>query len=139
MFQRLYVWQENPQWTTLWEDVAEKAVLRLTGKTANPHYLGALIIEGVRPVSPREVKRFLVIDGQQRLTTLQLVLCAFRDCARSYDWKTLDRTTTRYLENPDADVMENPDEEVFKVWPTTLNRDVFSGLLKAGSEMHWVQ
>jgi uncharacterized protein with ParB-like and HNH nuclease domain len=25
MFQRLYVWQQTPQWTTLWEDVVEKA------------------------------------------------------------------------------------------------------------------
>lgn len=68
MFQRLYVWQENPQWATLWEDITEKALLQLNGVTTNPHYLGALIIEGVRPSSPREVKRFLVIDGQQRLT-----------------------------------------------------------------------
>lgn len=92
MFQRLYVWTENPQWTTLWEDVTEKALLQLRGETTNPHYLGALIIEGVRPSSPREVKRFLVIDGQQRLTTLQLLLCAFRDISRKNDWKTLDRT-----------------------------------------------
>jgi len=134
MFQRLYVWQENPQWATLWEDVTEKAVLQLKGIEVNPHYLGALIIEGVRPNSPREVKRFLVIDGQQRLTTLQLLLCAYRDLARKNEWKTLDRTVTRYLENADPDVMEKPEEEVFKLWPTTLNRDVFSGILSAASK-----
>jgi uncharacterized protein with ParB-like and HNH nuclease domain len=64
MFQRLYVWQENPQWATLWEDVTEKALLQLKGIKTNPHYLGALIIEGIKPTSPNEVKRFLVIDGQ---------------------------------------------------------------------------
>jgi hypothetical protein len=133
MFQRLYVWQENPQWSTLWEDVTEKALLQLSGVQTNPHYLGALIIEGVRPNSPREVKRFLVIDGQQRLTTLQLLLCAYRDIARKNDWKTLDRPVTRYLENADPDVMENPGEEIFKLWPTTLNRDVFRSILSAGS------
>lgn len=134
MFQRLYVWQETPQWETLWEDVVEKADLQLSGKPSTPHYLGALIIEGVRPSSPREVKRFLVIDGQQRLTTLQLLLCAFRDIARKNEWRTLDRATTRYLENSDADVMESPDEELFKLWPTTLNRDVFRSVLSAGSK-----
>lgn len=133
MFQRLYVWQEYPQWRTLWEDVAEKAKLQLEGRKTNPHYLGALIIEGVRPSSPREVKRFLIIDGQQRLTTLQLLLCAFRDIARQKDWKNLDRTISRYLENADPDVMERPDEEVFKLWPTKLNRDIFSGILRCGS------
>jgi uncharacterized protein with ParB-like and HNH nuclease domain len=60
MFQRLYVWQQTPQWTTLWEDVVEKADLQLSGQKSNAHYLGALIIGGVRPSSPREVKRFLV-------------------------------------------------------------------------------
>lgn len=61
MFQRLYVWQQTPQWTTLWEDVTEKADMQIAGTTTNAHYLGALIIEGVRPSSPREGKRFLVI------------------------------------------------------------------------------
>ena len=134
MFQRLYVWQETPQWETLWEDVVEKADLQLAGKPSTPHYLGALIIEGVRPSSPREVKRFLVIDGQQRLTTLQLLLCAFRDIARKNEWRTLDRASTRYLENSDADVMESPEEELFKLWPTTLNRDVFRSVLSTGSK-----
>lgn len=133
MFQRLYVWQEVPQWSTLWEDVTEKANLQLEGKGSNPHYLGALIIEGVRPNSTREVKRFLVIDGQQRLTTLQLLLCAYRDIARKNGWKQLDRETTRYLENADADVMENPEEERFKLWPTALNRAVFGAIISASS------
>jgi hypothetical protein len=134
MFQRLYVWQETPQWVNLWEDIVEKADLQLAGAKTNAHYLGALIIEGVRPSSPREVKRFLVIDGQQRLTTLQLLFAAFRDFARQSEWKTLDRATTRYLENVDPDVMEHPDEEVFKLWPTTLNRDVFRQVVSAGSK-----
>lgn len=133
MFQRLYVWKETPQWETLWEDVAEKADLQLRGIKTNPHYLGALIIEGVRPTSPREVKRFLVIDGQQRLTTLQLLLCAFRDVARTAGWVTLERPAARYLENADADVMEKPDEELLKLWPTTLNRGVYRDIITAGS------
>src|SRR5882672_2525307 len=134
MFQRLYVWKETPQWGTLWEDVIEKADLQLAGTASNAHYLGALIIEGVRPSSPREVKRFLVIDGQQRLTTLQLLFCAYRDFAKKREWKTLDRTTSRFLENADVDVMEHPDEERFKLWPTTLNRSFFSDIISAGSK-----
>lgn len=133
MFQRLYVWQETPQWTNLWEDITEKADLQIEKIKTNAHYLGALIIEGVRPSSPREVKRFLVIDGQQRLTTLQLLFCAYRDFARKNEWKTLDRAATRYLENVDPDVMEHPEEELCKVWPTTLNRDVFRKMVSAGS------
>lgn len=134
MFQRLYVWQQSPQWETLWEDVVEKSALRIADKETNPHYLGALIIEGVKPTSPREVKRFLVIDGQQRLTTLQILLCAFRDLARQKEWKSIDKPLSRYLENADPDVMEKPDEEAFKLWPTTLNRDIFRSVLTSGSK-----
>jgi hypothetical protein len=133
MFQRLYVWGEDPQWRTLWEDVVEKADNRLNGKLTNAHYLGALIIEGVRPGSANEVTRLLLIDGQQRMTTIQLLLCAFRDYAKAAGWVSLERKTTRYLENPDADVMDNPDEEIFKVWPTQLNRDVFASIIRAQS------
>jgi hypothetical protein len=135
MFQRLYVWKESPQWQTLWEDISEKASLRIEGKTARPHYLGALIIEGVKPESPQEVKRFLVIDGQQRMTTLQILLCAFRDLARQQGWPAIDKPLTRYVENPDPEVMEKPEEEVYKVWPTTLNRDVFRSVMSAGSRV----
>jgi hypothetical protein len=133
MFQRVYVWKDDPQWSTLWDDIAEKAELQLEGTQTNAHYLGALIIEGVRPTSPREVKRFLVIDGQQRLTTIQLLLCAFRDIARAEQWTALDTTVTRLLENANPEAMEHPDEERFKIWPTTLNRDVFRSIIGAGS------
>ena len=93
MFQRLYVWQREPQWQALWEDLAEKAELQIKGVKSNAHYLGALIIEGVPPKTPREVKRFLIIDGQQRLTTLQLMISAFRGIARDRGWQTLERAT----------------------------------------------
>jgi len=133
MFQRLYVWQQDPQWATLWEDLIEKADLRLAGKKTNPHYLGALIIEGVKPISANEVTRLLVIDGQQRLTTLQLLLAAFRDFSESQNWAALEKKANRYIENPDPDTMENPEEEVLKLWPTQLNRQVFSDVVTAHS------
>lgn len=133
MFQRLYVWQQTPQWATLWEDLIEKAELRLQNKKSNPHYLGALIVEGVKPKSANEVTRMLVIDGQQRLTTLQILLAAFRDFARTQEWSALEKKANRYIENPDPDTMENPEEEIFKLWPTQLNRTIFSDVVTAGS------
>jgi len=132
MFQRLYVWKESPQWQTLWEDISEKASLRVEGRSTRPHYLGALIIEGVKPESPQEVKRFLVIDGQQRMTTLQILLCAFRDLAKQNHWPAIEKPLTRYVENPDPEVMEKPEEEIYKLWPTTLNRDIFRSIMSAG-------
>ena len=130
MFQRKYVWQQDPQWQNLWEDIEEKADFRIKGKNTHPHYLGALIVDGVKKVG-NEVGRMLVIDGQQRLTTLQLLLCAFRDLAIKNKWSALDKRLSRLLENPDQDIMDEPDVEKFKVWPTTLNRDIFSAIVVA--------
>ena len=130
MFQRKYVWQEDPQWQNLWEDIEEKADFRIREKSTHPHYLGALIVDGVKKVG-NEVGRMLVIDGQQRLTTLQLLLCAFRDLAIKNKWAVLDKRLSRLLENPDQDIMDEPDVEKFKVWPTTLNRDIFSAIVVA--------
>jgi len=135
MFQRLYTWDEHPQLETLWEDIEEKALLRLKQVESRPHYLGALIIEGVKPSSPREIKRFLIIDGQQRLTTLQLLFCAYRDLSKDRGWINLERTVTRYLLNADRDVMEHPEEEELKLWPTTLNREIFRNIILAGSKL----
>ena len=75
-----------------------------------------------------------MIDGQQRLTTLQILLCAFRDFARKKEWKSLDRSASRLIENPDIDVMENPDEEQYKLWPTALNREIYSNIISAGGK-----
>ena len=61
-----------------------------------------------------------------------MLFCAYRDVARKNQWKALDRPVTRYLENADPDVMLHPEEELFKLWPTTLNRDVFSAIVTAG-------
>lgn len=134
MFQRKYVWQEDPQWQNLWEDIEEKADFRLGLKSTHPHYLGALIVEGVKPITGNEVTRMLVIDGQQRLTTILLLLCAFRDFAHKLEWTALYRRLSRLLENSDQDVMDEPEIEKFKLWPTTLNRDLFSSILSAGSQ-----
>jgi hypothetical protein len=134
MFQRLYVWQQTPQWSTLWEDIIEKAELRLSGKKANPHYLGALIIEGVQPKTANEVTRLLVIDGQQRLTTIQLLLAALRDVANAQNWTSIAKKANRYIENPDPETMENPEEETLKLWPTQLNRQIFKAVVMAGSK-----
>lgn len=76
LFQRPYVWDETDQWEPLWGDVRRLAEFRL----ANPgavasHFLGAVVVQaqdaqlGALAVSN-------VIDGQQRLTTLQLLMDA---------------------------------------------------------------
>ncbi|PUB19873.1 uncharacterized protein DUF4357 [Promicromonospora sp. AC04] len=76
LFQRPYVWDETEQWAPLWADVRRMAELRLNDpfRTA-AHFLGAVVLQ-VQETSVGSVPARNVIDGQQRLTTLQLLMDA---------------------------------------------------------------
>jgi len=68
-FQRTYVWDEN-NWEELIEEFLDEE------KTNN--FLGAIILKQLPPVSGR-AKELEVIDGQQRLTTISILLKAIYD------------------------------------------------------------
>jgi hypothetical protein len=100
IFQRPYDWKIKQQ-AKLWEDIVEQYERNLDpGKSGLPrsHFMGSLVVS---PDShPDFAKpRYLLIDGQQRLTTLTILLCAFRDTTTelgSPEQATFDRT---YLKN----------------------------------------
>lgn len=80
-YQRNYVWNEFDQWEPLWLDVVNIAETLMQLPPAyhqdppKPHFLGATVLKEItRPGA--NVRSFVVIDGQQRLTTLQLFLTA---------------------------------------------------------------
>lgn len=79
LFQRQYVWNKDQQWEPLWEDIRRKFVECLEGRKDAPvHFLGAMVLDQKQTPTTHVEKR-QVIDGQQRLTTLQLFLAALRD------------------------------------------------------------
>ena len=77
LFQRPYVWNKEIQWGPLWRDVV-RVTERLLAEPAvkhQPHFLGAVVIQQLQnPVGSLQVRT--IIDGQQRLTTLQVLLDA---------------------------------------------------------------
>jgi len=133
MFQRHYVWSRSEQWEPLWDDIAEKLVTRKSDSRTPPHFLGAVILDSARRTSTKQVSRFIVIDGQQRLTTFQLLLAALRDTATRRSLPHIARAAERCLLNPDVELMERPEQEQYKLWPTLVNRDVFCQIVSAGS------
>ncbi len=74
LFQRPYVWDEREQWQPLWQDVRRMAELRLAMPgSQGTHFLGAVVLQAQdAPHGAVAVKN--VIDGQQRLTTVQLLM-----------------------------------------------------------------
>lgn len=131
LFQRQYVWNRDQQWEPLWEDVSRKFEEFLEGRKDAPvHFLGALVLDQ-RQSPTTHVEKRQVIDGQQRLTTLQLFLAAFRDFAREEGHDELADECDSYLLN--RGMMAEPQIDRFKVWPTQLDRTQFSDVIIAGS------
>ncbi len=130
IYQRHYVWEWTKQWEPFWLDVRTKAIERLDGRERRfSHFMGALVLESRGKPSVKQVPSFQVVDGQQRLTTFQLFLTAARHYAIELGYETAAENIKRYLMNSDPHLMEDPDVEVLKVWPTEYDRELFKDLI----------
>jgi len=131
LFQRQYVWSEEQQWLPLWEDIERKFAESLDGRKDAPnHFLGAMVLDQKQSPTGHVVVR-QVIDGQQRLTTLQIFLSAYRDFCKAHACDALAAECEKFLLN--TGMMANADVDKFKVWPTQLDRLQFSDVVSAGS------
>jgi uncharacterized protein with ParB-like and HNH nuclease domain len=78
LFQRPYVWQRSRNWEPLWNTIRGVAEARFYRSDERKSFLGALVLDQIdTPMSRIHARQ--IIDGQQRLTTFQLVLAAARD------------------------------------------------------------
>lgn len=129
LFQRPYVWGSD-QWEALWEDIREmaEATREPANNTQGTHFLGAIVLQGV-PLSGRHVATFEVIDGQQRLTTLQLFLGALRSVAMALKVARLPEMLLAILQNQHA--MVDVEVERWKVWPTRKDQDQYLKAMNA--------
>src|SRR4051812_29446916 len=77
LYQRVFSWRKQ-QLDQLWEDIVELAATRREEPAAT-HFIGSLVLAASPDFTAVGVARLLVVDGQQRLTTLTLLLAALRD------------------------------------------------------------
>ena len=78
IFQRRYVWKQEEQWEPLWDDVEKLAQSDVDENTIESHFMGAIVLQP-KPVATGTIERRIVVDGQQRLTTLQLLIDAIQE------------------------------------------------------------
>ena len=132
LFQRQYVWEREVQWEPLWEDISRKFSQQLDGAVDSPpHFLGAMVLD-LKQTPITHVERRQIIDGQQRLTTFQIFLAAFRDFAAAEGCEPLAQECDKYLLN--SGMMNDASVEQFKVWPTQLDRSQFSDVVLSKSK-----
>lgn len=115
LFQRPYSWKQN-NWQTLWDDIMVQYDLDNTSS----HFMGAIVSVPARSV-PVGVSKFLIINGQQRLTTISLLLCALRD---SVDENSAARVQEVYLINK----FREP-EDTLKFTPTQADRENYTSIV----------
>ncbi|WP_367688639.1 GmrSD restriction endonuclease domain-containing protein [Helicobacter pylori] len=93
IYQRLYSWKKE-QYEQLWDDI-----IKIGGNDkANGHFIGSILY--VRDGITHSNNPLLIIDGQQRLTTITLLLIALRN--RSSD-EVKRKEIESYLINSDKD------------------------------------
>ncbi|RKI01869.1 DUF262 domain-containing protein [Corallococcus sp. AB038B] len=132
LFQRPYVWTEERQWAPLWEDIVRQASFAAGGtREEPPHFIGAVVINQVRTFG-NQVPAHEVIDGQQRLTTLQVLLAAIRDVAHAEGDSDLATELHPYTAN--KGMMDLPEVERFKLWPTFKDQPAFMAVVSLGSQ-----
>jgi hypothetical protein len=147
LFQRPYVWTKGDHWIPLWEDIrttterllAERAMAvadaeepTIAEDRTAPHFLGAVVLEQI-PVGAGMIDVRSVIDGQQRLTTLQLFLDAAHDVAKEFDDPSA-KFFSKLTQN-DPDLVRTTADH-YKVWPTNLDQEAFRLTLEQDNDPH---
>ena len=116
LFQRPYKWDRD-RWQDFWRDL--DACVRAEDRRT--HFLGAVV--STPPGAPIGVARQLIIDGQQRITTLALLLAAVRDAAEG----PLREEVQMLLVNP-----HRTGRERLKLVPTQADREPYRKLVEDG-------
>lgn len=119
MFQRTYSWVDK-QWNQLWEDVIDL----IDDNQNQSHFIGSIVSIPMN-ANTHGVQQFLVIDGQQRLTTLLVLLAATRDVAKKQGNINLaDEIHNTLLINS-----YKSGEEVYKFLPTQVDKEFFKKII----------
>lgn len=137
-FQRPYVWNEEEQWQPFWHDLQDTVEALLAHRNAAPPeegdgrqpaegepppwFMGAIVLDQMRTPAGKVSTR-TVIDGQQRLTTLQVLFAATRTVASKLSMSDQVGLMEKLMYN-DADLVIEEDHR-FKVWPIEPDRQAF--------------
>ncbi|MFC7403299.1 DUF262 domain-containing protein [Citricoccus sp. GCM10030269] len=135
LYQRPYQWTKE-QWDTLWGDVVSLAEERQEehGATAT-HFIGSLVLAPAPGVVAGGLTKFMVVDGQQRLTTLTILLAAIRDHAIS----TIPDGGSRHAARLEHTFLVNQYEDGpgrYKLLPTQQDRDDYVALINKSKVAH---
>jgi uncharacterized protein with ParB-like and HNH nuclease domain len=123
LYQRTFSWTDT-QLTQLWRDLHEQSEDLVSEGSRSGHFIGSMVLAPSPTLQAGGVQRWLVVDGQQRLTTLMVALMAIRDHIQTEDPTAADRIHRQYLVNE----FRQGDDHL-RLLPTQADRDDYRALL----------
>ena len=126
LWQRQYTWR-TPDHQLLWRDILEQYSRIMNGTTASQsgHFLGSVVLSPLPSAASEQLASYLIVDGQQRLTTLMLILAAIRDVAASTDTRIIERYNELYLINK-----FQSGDAYFRLVPTQADRPSYFACIR---------
>ena len=122
-FQRRYVWKQDEQWEPLWEDIEKLAQTLIDEAKTDAHFMGAVVFQQME-VPSGTIERRIVVDGQQRLTTIQLLIDAIQEVFAEQE-HTDNAARLEDLVLNKKHHWGGDQNNAFKVWPTKADREAF--------------
>lgn len=122
IFQRNYSWQKS-QYEQLWFDILRASKF----KEKQNHFIGSIVYIDMGTPAGRP-QQLLLIDGQQRLTTISILLCAIKDYVKKFNLETklinLAKIKNQFLYNSDE-----IDEDRYKLLLNVQDKETYIKLI----------
>ena len=119
LFQRRYSW-EKKNWNTLWDDLMSI----YNGEVEDGYFMGTIVTQST-PGTADGISPFIVIDGQQRLTTLTLLLVVLRNQFKTQgNDEAAAEIDEQYLINK-----FKKDEDYYKILPTQTDKEIYKSVV----------
>lgn len=135
LFQRPYVWEEEEQWAPLWQDIRRTVETRMKPPFKPvSHFLGAVVLQAAEP-SSGNMGVWNVVDGQQRLTTLQLLMDATHALLHEAGLNSPARQLEGLTHNPSHYIAEG--ESPLKVRHLNKDRAAFDEVMNADPSLSY--
>ncbi|MDI6800548.1 MAG: DUF262 domain-containing protein [Thermodesulfovibrionales bacterium] len=125
LFQRSYSWTKK-EWEILWDDIISLCEI---GDNRS-HFIGSIVTMPTISV-PEGVAKYLLIDGQQRLTTIFILLALLRDKAKQSGQSEL----SEEIHNTLLVNQYKKDSDYYKFQPTQIDRNSFRGIIASEISM----
>jgi len=118
-FQRAYVWKAD-NWAELWENILEEYIEVKNGNPKSEHFIGTIIIKQRESEKVGSLE-YDLIDGQQRLTTICLLMRAFYDVTDDINIKNWIKTLLVFI--------DSYGNENIRILHSKIDREYFQNLI----------